>query len=45
VHGSTFPLEWLKLKIDPRAALEETPAPTAWGPFSWQRETQPKPAG
>jgi hypothetical protein len=40
VHGSTFPLEWLKLTIDPRAAWENAPTPTSWGPFSWQRETQ-----
>jgi hypothetical protein len=45
VHGSTFPLEWLKLTIDPRAAWEEAATPTSWGPFSWQRETQPRPAG
>jgi hypothetical protein len=40
VHGSTFPLEWLKLGIDPRAAWENASTPTSWGPFSWQRETQ-----
>jgi hypothetical protein len=40
VHGSTFPLEWLKLTIDPRAAWENAPTPTSWGPFSWTRETQ-----
>jgi hypothetical protein len=40
VHGSTFPLEWLKLSIDPRAAWENASTPTSWGPFSWQRETQ-----
>jgi hypothetical protein len=40
VHGSTFPLEWLKLSIDPRAASENASTPTSWGPFSWQRETQ-----
>jgi hypothetical protein len=39
VHGSTFPLEWLKLSIDPRA-WENASTPTSWGPFSWQRETQ-----
>jgi hypothetical protein len=36
VHGSTFPLEWLKLTIDPRAAAT---GPEAFGPFSWQRMT------
>ena len=40
VHGSTFPLEWLKLSIDPRAASTNAPSPTSWGPFTWQRETQ-----
>jgi hypothetical protein len=40
VHGSTFPLEWLKLSIDPRAAWENASTPTSWGPFSWRRETQ-----
>ena len=40
VHGSTFPLEWLKLSIDPRAAWENASTPTSWGPFSWQRNTQ-----
>jgi hypothetical protein len=47
VHGSTFPMEWLKLSIDPRAAWENKSTPTSWGPFSWQREIQsqltPKP--
>src|SRR5581483_6130027 len=28
VHGSSFPLEWLKLSIDPRAAWENEPSPT-----------------
>ena len=38
VHGSTFPLEWLKLRIDPKA---DAPAgATAFGPFSWTREPQ-----
>src|SRR5262245_6913565 len=40
VHGSTFPMEWLKLSIDPRAAWENASKPTSWGPFSWQRQTQ-----
>ena len=40
VHGSTFPLEGLKLKIDPRSAWENASTPTSWGPFSWQREIQ-----
>jgi len=40
VHGSTFPLEWLKLRIDPRAAWENAATPTSWGPFSWERKTQ-----
>jgi hypothetical protein len=40
VHGSTFPLEWLKLTIDPRSARENAPTPNSWGPFSWQRQIQ-----
>jgi len=40
VHGSTFPMEWLKLSIDPRAAWENASTPTSWGPFSRQRKTQ-----
>jgi hypothetical protein len=40
VHGSTFPMEWLKLWIDPRAASTNNPTPTSWGPFTWQREIQ-----
>jgi hypothetical protein len=35
VHGSTFPLEFLKLTIDPRAHAK--PSVNAIGPFSWQR--------
>jgi hypothetical protein len=40
VHGSTFPLEWLKLSIDPKSTADNAPTPTSWGPFSWVRETQ-----
>jgi hypothetical protein len=35
VHGSTFPLEWLKLTIDPDA---EGSGDNAFGPFSWVRQ-------
>ncbi|HEY8100215.1 MAG TPA: metallophosphoesterase [Burkholderiaceae bacterium] len=35
VHGSTFPLEWLKLRINPRANAIN--GANAFGPFSWQR--------
>jgi hypothetical protein len=35
VHGSTFPLEFLKLTINPRANAQA--GPWAIGPFSWQR--------
>ena len=38
VHGSTIPLEWLKLTIDPRANAAN--GPTAFGPFSWTRITE-----
>jgi hypothetical protein len=38
VHGSTVPLEWLKLTVNPRA---NAPAEAyAFGPFSWQRMIQ-----
>jgi hypothetical protein len=39
VHGSTLPLEWLKLTVDPRAANQS--GPDAFGPFSWERKIQP----
>jgi hypothetical protein len=35
VHGSTFPLEWLRLTVDPRA--DSASSSTAFGPFSWER--------
>ncbi|HEY9611914.1 metallophosphoesterase [Allocoleopsis sp.] len=35
VHGSTFPLEWLKLTIDPKANY--TASPNAFDPFTWER--------
>jgi hypothetical protein len=38
VHGSTFPLEWLKLSIDP--AADHPTTDTSFGPFSWQRMIQ-----
>jgi len=38
VHGSTFPLEWLKLTIDPQADNPATD--TTFGPFSWKRMIQ-----
>jgi hypothetical protein len=38
VHGSTVPLEWLRLTIDPRA---NAPAGAdSFGPFSWERVIQ-----
>ena len=38
VHGSTLPLEWLKLTITPCGHLPTTP--TSFGPFSWRRMPQ-----
>jgi hypothetical protein len=38
VHGSTPPLEYLKLTIDPRA--NAAPSAYAIGPFSWRRVIQ-----
>jgi len=35
VHGSTLPLEYLRLVIDPAASAPE--GPSAFGPFSWTR--------
>jgi hypothetical protein len=35
VHGSTTPLEWLKLTVTPGAHAPATS--TSFGPFSWQR--------
>ena len=40
VHGSTDPLEWLRLTITPGA--NAAPGPNTFGPFSWQR-IQPLP--
>jgi hypothetical protein len=38
VHGSTFPLEWLKLTITPDARNPTTA--TSFGPFTWSRMPQ-----
>jgi hypothetical protein len=35
VHGSTFPMEWLRLTVTPGA--NASGGPTAFGPFTWQR--------
>jgi hypothetical protein len=35
VHGSTTPLEWLRLTVDPNA--NSASGPNAFGPFSWTR--------
>jgi hypothetical protein len=39
VHGSTLPLEYLRLTVDPRLNAPE--GPDAFGPFSWQRVILP----
>jgi hypothetical protein len=39
VHGSTLPLEWLKLTVDRNA--HHPNGPSAFGPFSWERKIQP----
>jgi hypothetical protein len=41
VHGSTSPMEWLKLTIDPSKNAPESS--NAVGPFSWTRVTTPLP--
>jgi hypothetical protein len=38
VHGSTFPLEWMRLTVDPRANTPQ--GDNAFGPFSWERVTE-----
>jgi len=38
VHGSTTPLEWLKLTVDPKVNGD---SPVAFGPFRWERQIQP----
>jgi hypothetical protein len=35
VHGSTVPLEWLKVTVSP--GTNAPASPTAFGPFSWER--------
>ncbi|SNQ51856.1 conserved exported hypothetical protein [Frankia canadensis] len=38
VHGSTFPLEWLRLTVKP--SVNAPASANAFGPFSWQRMPQ-----
>jgi len=38
VHGSTFPLEYLRLTVDPRA--DAANGTNAFGPFRWERVTE-----
>ncbi len=37
VHGSTTPLEWLKLTVNPGDDSKAAATATSFGPFSWQR--------
>jgi hypothetical protein len=39
VHGSTLPMEWIKLTITPGTTAATTD--TTFGPFSWERKIQP----
>ena len=39
VHGSTMPMVWLKLKVDPSANAAN--GSYAFGPFSWERKLVP----
>jgi hypothetical protein len=39
VHGSTFPLEWLKLTVHTKSQAASS---TSFGPFSWVRQQQPQ---
>ena len=41
VHGSTAPMEWLKLTVDPSTNAPN--GPTSFGPFSWTRQIQALP--
>jgi hypothetical protein len=38
VHGSTFPLEWMRLIVDPRANAPQ--GSESFGPFRWERVVQ-----
>jgi hypothetical protein len=38
VHGSTTPLEWLKLTVDP--GTNQPVGANAFGPFTWERKAQ-----
>ena len=38
VHGSTTPLEWLRLRVNP--SVNAPASPNAFGPFSWTQVTQ-----
>jgi hypothetical protein len=40
VHGSTTPLEWLRLTVEPGANAPASD--TAFGPFSWEHMVQPQ---
>jgi hypothetical protein len=43
VHGSTFPFEWVKVTINPRANVPAGASSSAFGPFSWERVPVPLP--
>ncbi len=43
VHGSTFPFEWVKVTIEPRANAPAGASLSAFGPFSWERVPVPLP--
>lgn len=42
VHGSSAPMEWLKLQIKPGESFGHN-GPNNFGPFSWQRQVQALP--
>lgn len=42
VHGSSAPMEWLKLQIKPGESFGHN-GPNSFGPFSWQRQVQALP--
>jgi hypothetical protein len=41
VHGSTAPMEWLKVTVDPQA--NHPNGDSAFGPLTWERHTQSLP--
>jgi hypothetical protein len=43
VHGSTAPMEWIKLRVKPGDDSDGHASASSFGPFSWERMIQPLP--